>query len=781
MRAGRCFCVQCFSILSFTRRTGETLRPAFLFISCNVKRITVYISVLVTALAAGFLFSPAMADVFIPEYGPGKKVSLNGQWKYSTKNLPDTEMPDFDDSAWQSVNVPGEWREQGITGTNVVWYRHTFEPESGKKYSWLRFERVLDEAEVWLNGRKLEFPVFQPPLESTQYGVFQRVWMMDWPNAYSVNGIIEPGAVNTIAVRVVNDPETRSHYIGAHDSPPFRGAAGITGDVYLISHPPVFIDMIERLSSFEIWNGLIEHRFFVMTGNTTEDVARCTLSVKIFGMDGGAAYSETKEVDVPPGGEITDFQWRTAPEFERYSAVISIKTSSGYRDTAALRFHGTHVVATGEGLVLNAGRFVIKGAEGIPGARTVPGGDGLLSLKRGDIAGRLARLRDLGVNTVRLPESAPDIMAETAEMNMMVIPVLSNDWAKTVLALREYPNILYWEISGNSKAEILEMGKVIRALDHYRRPLAYSGPLDIGPADLSYGGMNLYVEDAASVSTRDCEAGAPLNDEGKPVVFIGWGENRTGGGGTAWRTLKSMADFWDECVASGYSGGAVYHSLDELAGDGAAADPWADVFSEYVAGHFSDFHARLDTSASGRTSLKLELVTENTIYDIVTYAGGTAQGNIIARRNRLSPGGALRIDLVNEQLLASDFFITYKSHGGMENTFPVSPAKPVLSPADFFFTNEWSSFKSGIPSAIKLRVTGDGLPRSARVSLVSDNPDVRIDPAARGVSIPAYDYVDLPFTVTCPEPGVRAAIHATLRFTGGPGLPLKAHLPVEFR
>ncbi len=724
------------------------------------------------------------ADVFIPEYGPGKKETLNGKWKYCTKNLPGFYIAEFDDTDWKTINVPGAWQSQGIKGKNVLWYRHTFTPSKKKKYSWLRFEQTLDEAEVWLNGRKLKFPVFQPPLEETQHGVYQRVWLLDWPNAFPISGILKPGEENTIAVRVVNDPARKSHYIEKHDSAPFKGLSGITGNVYLVSHPPVFINMIERLSNYVVWNGLIEHRIFVMLGNMMENPADCDVSLKIITLSGDVIFTTGIETKVEPGGEIVDFSWKTSPVYEKYTAIVTLKTSAGVSDTAALQFNGTHIVATSDSIIVNTDEFRVKGVEGIPGGTYTGGAGGLLTLDRKEIAKQVEKLHTLGVNTIRLPEPAPDIMKETARQAIMVIPVLSTDWAKTVLALREYPNILYWDISGSSKREIIEMVKTIRALDHYRRPIAYSGPLDTDFTDFYYAGINIYGEDANSFDTQICETGSALNKNSKPVTFLRWGETTADSrGNSLFRILASMNNFWKKCVATGLSGGVVYSRLSDVTG-GPQKDAnigSSMLFADELAFDYGDFDVKLDNVHSGKSSLKLRLRGPNSIYNIITYAGSRSKGNMIARRNRLTPGGELRIDILNDSLLKSDFIVTYVSHGGMEREFTTSAAKPVFSPEHFFFTNKWTSFKYGIPSSVGVRILGGEIPRSARVSLSSNNPRVRVEPARRGVSIPGNEFVDVPFTITCPDAGAEAVITATLYFTDGPGLPMKAHLPVEFR
>lgn len=64
--------------------------------------------------------------------------------------------PDLDDSDWAMVAVPGHWGEGGELADAVgpVIYRHRFTaepPEEGER-AWLRFDGIMSDAEIWLDG-----------------------------------------------------------------------------------------------------------------------------------------------------------------------------------------------------------------------------------------------------------------------------------------------------------------------------------------------------------------------------------------------------------------------------------------------------------------------------------------------------------------------------------------------------------------------------------------------------------------------------------------------------
>lgn len=142
------------------------------------------------------------------------RVDLPGQWKFEID--PDNkgargkwQLPEFDDSAWRMLNVPDLWENQGVTNYNprfpdskrpydgFAWYRCQVQiPASMADRDDLHLVLgIVDDMDVtYLNGERIG-----------QTGT-------ETPNAYSVprsypipRGVIKPGAMNTIAVRVFDN------------------------------------------------------------------------------------------------------------------------------------------------------------------------------------------------------------------------------------------------------------------------------------------------------------------------------------------------------------------------------------------------------------------------------------------------------------------------------------------------------------------------------------------------------------------------------------------------
>jgi hypothetical protein len=87
-----------------------------------------------------------------------KVTSLNGQWRFSIDPPDGFEKPDFDDSKWSDITVPGHWEMQGFRSLKGIGgYRKRFVTPGGSGRVKLRFDGVYSGAEVWLNGARVAY------------------------------------------------------------------------------------------------------------------------------------------------------------------------------------------------------------------------------------------------------------------------------------------------------------------------------------------------------------------------------------------------------------------------------------------------------------------------------------------------------------------------------------------------------------------------------------------------------------------------------------------------
>jgi hypothetical protein len=80
--------------------------------------------------------------------------SLTGQWRFSRIDKPEFALPNYDDSAWEWISVPGHWNMLGIKHTEVAWYRLKFRisPAFEVVPIAIRVPAILDSHELYVNG-----------------------------------------------------------------------------------------------------------------------------------------------------------------------------------------------------------------------------------------------------------------------------------------------------------------------------------------------------------------------------------------------------------------------------------------------------------------------------------------------------------------------------------------------------------------------------------------------------------------------------------------------------
>jgi beta-galactosidase len=96
--------------------------------------------------------------------------AFDADWRFSKGDPVDAQKIEFDDAAWQHVDVPHDWAIDGpfdkdapergagaFLRTGIGWYRKhfTLTPEQKGKHIFIDFDGVMANSDVWINGELL--------------------------------------------------------------------------------------------------------------------------------------------------------------------------------------------------------------------------------------------------------------------------------------------------------------------------------------------------------------------------------------------------------------------------------------------------------------------------------------------------------------------------------------------------------------------------------------------------------------------------------------------------
>ncbi|TAJ12060.1 hypothetical protein DMA11_14335 [Marinilabiliaceae bacterium JC017] len=223
-----------------------------------------------THKARGICFLLVVIILGMPFRGEGipfnqtsdKTISLNGKWKLKVINNTEEVLisqfyePAFNDSSWQSINVPSNWEMHGFEKaqyyfpkTDIVGlYRKkiTVPADWTKRHVYIHFEGVSFGHVLYVNGKLV--------------GQCNQAFL---PVQYDITPFLQDDGENLIAVKVFKD-----HRESRFDCNDAWALSGIFRDVYLFSPSHCHIDQYKidtRINSTEqcaIVNGEVDIRCF---------------------------------------------------------------------------------------------------------------------------------------------------------------------------------------------------------------------------------------------------------------------------------------------------------------------------------------------------------------------------------------------------------------------------------------------------------------------------------------------------------------------------------------
>ncbi len=398
-----------------------------------------------------------------------RRVSLDQDWRFVKADPPSAEQPDFDDGAWQPLDVPHDWAIAGpfdrangpeagaLPFFGVGWYRKHFTMADGLRgrHVTVEFDGAMANSRVWFNGHELG---------ARPYGYISF--------GYDLTPFLQFGGHdNVLAVRLAPEPHSSRWYPGA----------GLYRHVHLGVTDPVHVG---RWGTFVTTSGIndaaatVHIRVQVRNDGTgPEHVDVETTFLNADGSTAGrvAAVSATvaagAESAVEASGELPHpHRWDVDDPY-LYRAVTTIRTGRGVADRYETAFGlRTLEFDAASGFSLNGRHLKLHGV-----CLHHDLGPLGTAVSRRAIERQLSTMKAMGANAVRTSHNppAPELLEVADAMGLLVIDEAFDMWNRTkvpnghgkyfdqwgerdlrdlIRRDRNHPSVILWSI-GN---EVLE-------------------------------------------------------------------------------------------------------------------------------------------------------------------------------------------------------------------------------------------------------------------------------------------------------------------------------------
>lgn len=355
-------------------------------------------------------------------------LNFDSGWHFHKTDVSGAEQPRFDDSAWQTVNVPHDWSIEGpFSETNktggagaflpsgIGWYRKSFSlpAVAAADRVFVEFDGVMANSDVWING----FQLGHRPYGYVSFGY-----------ELTKHLTFGPGKTNVIAVRADTSQQPASRW--------YTGA-GIYRHVRLLVVNPVHF---ERWGNFitaapNLKNGTAIVQCASTVTNQSGAAREISVEMKLLAPDGKTVgVASTASQTLAPGAStvfhaelsVADAKLWNLEKPYLYQAVISVRAADKILDDETIRFGIRQFEFRSDtGFWLNGKNFKIKGVclhhDGSAFGAAVP----LDVWER-----RLATLKTLGVNAVRTAHNpvAPEFLDLCDQMGVLVMDEFFDCW-----------------------------------------------------------------------------------------------------------------------------------------------------------------------------------------------------------------------------------------------------------------------------------------------------------------------------------------------------------------
>ena len=451
---------------------------------------------------------------------------FDSNWKFNLGDVKDGQNPGLDDSQWRVLDLPHDWSIEGKFDKDnpagvgggalpggIGWYRRTFTLDESKKdkLSFIDFDGVYRNSEVWINGHYLGTRPYG-------YSSFQ----------YELTKYLKFGnEKNVIAVKVDNSQQPNSRWYSG---------SGIYRNVWLETKDKIYVDHWGTyITTPEVNKDAAKVSIQTKVKNVSGEDRKITLTTVIINpKDNQSAKIETEKL-IPNDSSIVIAQELNVDSPELWS----IENPNLYKAVSTVEFNGneydkyettfgirTFHFDVEKGFFLNGKNLKIRGVcdhhdLGCLGA----------AINTRAIERQLEMLKAMGCNGIRTSHNppAPELLNLCDKMGFIVMDEAFDMWKKgktkfdysldwdewhkrdledMVIRDRNHPSIFIWSIGNEIQEQwdstgipiAKELCSIVRNLDttrpitsncNYAEPgnfIIKSGALDL--IGFSYHGQN---------------------------------------------------------------------------------------------------------------------------------------------------------------------------------------------------------------------------------------------------------------------------------------------------
>ncbi len=362
------------------------------------------------------------------------------KWHVRPEGNPGSDFPfvksDFDDSAWEKVNLPHDWAIKGpfqkgpnpevgggmgrLPVNGVAWYRKKLDirVSDADKSIFLDVDGAMSYAIVWLNGNLVG---------GWPYGY--NSWRLD------LTPFINPGGENQLAIRIDNPNYSARWYPGA----------GLYRNVWLVKTNPVHIGQYGTyITTKNVSEKSATINLRATIDNDSKVEATIEVSTQIYALDAKgnkvgkavAGILSLKSMVVAGKNATLDGSvelknpklWGPRPTQtpNLYVAVTTLSKNGKNIDSYETRFGIRSLEFNPEkGLFVNGERIFLKGVNQHHDLGALGAAFNTRAAER-----QLEILREMGCNAIRMSHNppAPELLELTDRMGFLVIDEIFDSW-----------------------------------------------------------------------------------------------------------------------------------------------------------------------------------------------------------------------------------------------------------------------------------------------------------------------------------------------------------------